>query len=241
VRYAFDPGTIDTDWAAQNPELADKYFYKNKRIEATPKAIGLCPGCFRQVRAKCGPTMPWHWSHIDLGECGKYWEPMTVWHVEWQNEVPEECREVYMRPHRADILTKDGCVVEIQHSPISAFNIIKREIHYGERMVWIFDMREKYALGKMSMYPVRSVSKILRDQGSVLLQLVPRCARSLEICQRRVFFDMGEDKLFWVKKFHPRELEEYEDADGVLHRSWTKAYWQGDIIDRDTLVRELNK
>ena len=44
-----------------------------------------------------------------------------------------------MPPHRADIVTASGGVVEIQHSPISVDVITEREEFYGERMAWIFD------------------------------------------------------------------------------------------------------
>ena len=44
-----------------------------------------------------------------------------------------------MGPHRADIVTASGGVVEIQHSPISVDVITEREEFYGEHMAWIFD------------------------------------------------------------------------------------------------------
>ena len=64
---------------------------------------------------------------------------MTEWHRGWQLAVPPERREVVMGPHRADIVTASGGVVEIQHSPISVDVITEREEFYGERMAWIFD------------------------------------------------------------------------------------------------------
>jgi hypothetical protein len=44
-----------------------------------------------------------------------------------------------MGPHRADVVTASGGVVELQHSPISPEVIAEREAFYGERMAWIFD------------------------------------------------------------------------------------------------------
>jgi hypothetical protein len=64
---------------------------------------------------------------------------MTEWHLGWQRAVPPERREVVMGPHRADIVTATGGVVEIQHSPIPAGVIGEREAFYGDRMLWIFD------------------------------------------------------------------------------------------------------
>ena len=66
---------------------------------------------------------------------------MTEWHLGWQRAVPPERREVVMGPHRADIVTASGGVVEIQHSPISVDVITEREEFYGDRMAWIFDAR----------------------------------------------------------------------------------------------------
>jgi hypothetical protein len=64
---------------------------------------------------------------------------MTAWHWGWQLAVPPERREVVMEPHRADMVTSSGGVVEVQHSAISPAVIAEREAFYGERMAWIFD------------------------------------------------------------------------------------------------------
>ena len=64
---------------------------------------------------------------------------MTEWHLGWQRAVPPERREVVMGPHRADIVTASGGVVEIQHSPVSPDVIAAREAFYGDQMAWIFD------------------------------------------------------------------------------------------------------
>ena len=64
---------------------------------------------------------------------------MTEWHLGWQRAVPPERREVVMGPHRANIVTVSGGVVEIQHSPIPADVIGERETFYGDRMLWIFN------------------------------------------------------------------------------------------------------
>ena len=44
-----------------------------------------------------------------------------------------------MGPHRGDIVTASGGVVEILHSPVSPAVIAEREQFHGERMAWIFD------------------------------------------------------------------------------------------------------
>lgn len=113
---------------------------EQRRIEPTPKANALCPSCKTDVRAKCGKVVTWHWAHVER-ECDHFSEPMTAWHKAWQETVPENCREVVIGPHRADILSPLGVVVELQHSSISVDEIREREEFYGQ-MVWVFDVRD---------------------------------------------------------------------------------------------------
>ncbi len=109
------------------------------RAEAAPGLAGTCPSCGHPCRPKCGKIVIWHWAHHARGDCDPWSEPMTEWHLGWQRAVPPERREVVMGPHRADIVTASGGVVEIQHSPIPVDMIGEREEFYGERMAWIFD------------------------------------------------------------------------------------------------------
>jgi hypothetical protein len=109
------------------------------RAEASPGLAGTCPSCGHPVRPKCGKINVHHWAHHARAECDPWSEPMTEWHWAWQLAVPAERREVVMGPHRADVVTASGGVVEIQHSPISPSAIAEREEFYGERMAWIFD------------------------------------------------------------------------------------------------------
>ena len=109
------------------------------RAEAAPGLAGTCPSCGHPCRPKCGKIVIWHWAHHARADCDPWSEPMTEWHLGWQRAVPPERREVVIGPHRADIVTASGGVVEIQRSPISPDVIEEREAFYGERMAWIFD------------------------------------------------------------------------------------------------------
>ena len=109
------------------------------RAEAAPGLQGTCPACGHPVRPRCGQVRIWHWAHHAHADCDPWSEPMTEWHLGWQRAVPPERREVVMGPHRADIVTVSGGVVEIQHSPIPADVIGERETFYGDRMLWIFN------------------------------------------------------------------------------------------------------
>ncbi len=51
--------------------------------------------------------------------------------------MPESV-EVAYGEHRADILARDGAVIELQHSPIAAEEIGSREGFYG-KMLWLLD------------------------------------------------------------------------------------------------------
>ncbi len=109
------------------------------RAEAAPGLEGTCPSCGHPCRPKCGEITVWHWAHHARADCDPWAEPMTEWHLGWQAAVPPERREVVMGPHRADIVTASGGVVEIQHSPVSPAVIAEREKFYGGQMAWIFD------------------------------------------------------------------------------------------------------
>ena len=109
------------------------------RAEASPGLEGTCPACGHPCRPKCGQVNVRHWAHHARTDCDPWSEPMTEWHLGWQRAVPPERREVVMGPHRTDIVTASGGVVEIQHSPIAAGVITEREDFYGERMAWLFD------------------------------------------------------------------------------------------------------
>jgi hypothetical protein len=111
--------------------------YDKDRKTATPKAVGVCSCCGSELVPKCGRVKVWHWAHKNLLECDEWYE-MSAWHLGWQNMVCEECREVVVGCHRADIKLKSGLIVELQHSSLSIDDIEEREEYYGN-MIWLFD------------------------------------------------------------------------------------------------------
>jgi competence protein CoiA len=109
--------------------------------EARPKLRGQCRDCDAIMIAKCGTVKIWHWSHVGPRNCDRWWEPETEWHRDWKNEFPEQCQEVPLRApdaelHVADVITKAGTVLELQHSPISSGERASRENFY-KRMIWV--------------------------------------------------------------------------------------------------------
>jgi competence protein CoiA len=129
------------------------YAYKNnQKIEAAPGEKALCPECGGVVIAKCGSINIWHWAHEQNSNCDHWSEPETEWHLSWKKCWPSQCVEVVIEKrgvkHRADILTPDGTVIELQHSSLSVEEINEREVFYG-KMIWLFDVVEPYEMGSL--------------------------------------------------------------------------------------------
>jgi len=113
-----------------------------QRFEPSPAAKGVCPSCGEEVIAKCGQINRWHWSHRGDTDCDAWSEHETEWHLDWKDYFSKAEQEVVMGPHRADVRTKGGRVIELQHSPISVDEIREREWFYGTGMVWVVDASE---------------------------------------------------------------------------------------------------
>jgi competence protein CoiA len=115
----------------------------NIRCEASPKLAGQCPACLAEMVAKCGTKRIWHWSHRGERSCDLWWETETAWHRAWKNLFPRDWQEVGHvshsgERHTADIKTKLGLVIEIQHSAIAEIEMDARETFY-KQMVWVVD------------------------------------------------------------------------------------------------------
>lgn len=134
----------------------------------------------------------WHWAHQSRDECDPWAERDTEWHREWQAVAPIERREVVIGNHRADVVTANGTVVELQHSYLAPDEISERERHYGPRMVWLFDARDAYDRDRF--LPRR------RREFDTFRWKHPR--KSIAVCRRPVIPDLGYDRLFLVKKVH---------------------------------------
>lgn len=162
------------------------------RIFPATAARGRCPICGSTVRAKCGRIVVWHWAHEARDDCDTWAEPDTLWHHEWQEIAPRHRREVVIGEHRADIVTHDGRVIELQHSYLPPEQISAREQHYGHRMAWLFDARDAYADDRL-LIRRRSTFDTFRWKH-------PR--KSIGLCRRPVLLDLGDGRLFLIKKIH---------------------------------------
>lgn len=113
------------------------------RALPSPGAAGTCQNCGRDMTAKCGEQLVWHWAHKNRRKCDPWWENEGLWHKAWKRHFPEEWWEASARDsdgeaHIADVRLPDGLVIELQHSAMSLEEMRSREEFY-RRMIWIVD------------------------------------------------------------------------------------------------------
>ena len=111
----------------------------NQRVEATPKAEGICPHCKSLVNAKCGRVYVKHWAHKNLEECDIWYEPETKWHYNWKKLFGLEYAERRISKdgtwHVADILTKDEIVIEFEFTLRKYIPLMKFETSIAKLVV----------------------------------------------------------------------------------------------------------
>lgn len=107
---------------------------------------GTCLDCSQEVRGHKGQYKQSYWQHTNKKNCDSWHEPITKWHIDWQNEFDEKFQEITLFDenknefHRADVRTNSGLVIEIQNSPIKSEEIQQRESFYGQyNLIWILN------------------------------------------------------------------------------------------------------
>src|SRR5262245_12028448 len=103
---------------------------------------GNCIGCDQPVIPKCGSRRVHHWAHRSRHLCDHWWENETEWHRAWKSRFPTECQEVRHRSesgewHIADVRTKQGHILEFQHSLLKSEEQQDRNRFYGSNLVWV--------------------------------------------------------------------------------------------------------
>jgi competence protein CoiA len=157
------------------------------RVLPKPGVAGQCPACGSACVPKCGEIVIWHWAHVARGDCDPWSEPETYWHALWQESVPKDRQEIVIGNHRADVVTADGFIVELQHSGISPAEIREREDFYGQ-MIWLFDA----TACQISVRP--------KDGYVTFRWMHPR--KSLATCRKPVWLDIGGNKVLQVQKIY---------------------------------------
>ncbi len=164
-----------------------------------PKRSGqraICPACRAPVVARCGRLNCWHWSHLGKVDCDPWAEPISDWHLQWQQHIQTlgGQTEVVMtrdgQTHRADAVL-NGRVIEFQHSSISVAEILAREAFYGD-MVWMFDVRAAYEADRFLLR--------LRKGHETFRWKHPQ--RSIVLASKPAFFDLGGGKVLRLRKMY---------------------------------------
>lgn len=168
--------------------------FDGKKVEATPKAKGICPNCGSQLIARCGIVKVWHWAHKGNPPCDRWWENETEWHRSWKSQFPVDWQEVAHRAesgemHIADVQTDQEWVLEFQHSYIKPEERGARDAFYPN-LVWVVDgarrKRDKAQFFKAWESGVRVskkswVRRVLSDECILLQEWAD--------CSAPVFFD----------------------------------------------------
>lgn len=111
-------------------------------IDDYKKGIEVFSSLSAQLVAKKGTINSHHYAHKYSGNRDIWLDPlMTEWHRSYQEMCAKEYVEYRIEKngklHIADVYNK-GCVIELQHSPISQETVDQRERFYGN-MIWLFD------------------------------------------------------------------------------------------------------
>jgi competence CoiA-like predicted nuclease len=195
-----------------------------ERIEPWPGAKAECPTCGEEVIAKCGSTNRWHWSHRGDTNCDPWSEHEGPWHLAWKDYFAPSEREIVIGPHRADVRTKAGRVIELQHSPISAEEIREREEFYGRGMVWVIDASVFWENVNFVFYP---------SNWEKFQWRWPRKCWTAAI--RPLYFDAGGDRLFRVQEFDANARYGY--GNWGCKYEWLRFFGSRATLNKDPIER----
>ena len=116
-----------------------------KLIFSSKGVFAICPDCGKELIPKCGKINTPHFSHLPKEACKySYHDSKSEWHYSWQlkidNPTPGVNIEVVIKSgetsKRADVVTKEGVVIEFQKSSLPIQERILREQQYGN-MIWV--------------------------------------------------------------------------------------------------------
>jgi hypothetical protein len=136
---------------------------KGKRIKCNSKGLtALCPTCNEIVISRYGEVNRPHWAH-KKNDCDSWFEPISDWHINWQNKFPEKNQEITLsdyngKKHRADIKLDNGLVIEMQNSPIKISEIEQREKFYSKDggLLWVLNGSELTKHCNLSIFVIPS-------------------------------------------------------------------------------------
>lgn len=167
-----------------------------------PGLFGKCPIFGHPMIAKCGDIRTHHWAHQGSPTCDPWWENETDWHRAWKDQFPADWQERVHHAedgerHIADVKTRDGWVLEFQHSHITPEESRSREAFY-QSLIWVVDgVRRKrdvaqfaraWARGE-SPNPLSNKRRLASPEGALL--------RDWAGSRAHVFFDFGDGQALW--------------------------------------------
>jgi len=176
------------------------YALNSQNVKIRPTTSGqlaTCPTCGGTVRAHCGEILVDHWHH-STKDCDPWSESLTRWHLEWQQTLEHYGAEIEVpitkngKTHRADAVLQDGTVVELQHSAISTTEISEREIFYGNKLVWLFDIQDAYFKDRFD----------IRYKGEKTTFRWKHPRKSIAYAKKSVYLDLGEGNIFHLFKMY---------------------------------------
>lgn len=180
----------------------------NEKVRPQSNTFGTCPTCSGKVHSKCGEINEWHWAHYKRQNCDLWYESESNWHLDWKMTFGKDCAEQVIKKngevHRADVLTKQDVVIELQNSPIRKGVISEREEFYGERMLWLIN--GSHFKSNFLIYDLEGIfnkwvsvhNQSRSTEGRKGFQW-SYARRSWAEVKRPVFIDFGADTLFWVR------------------------------------------
>ncbi|MBQ2914993.1 MAG: hypothetical protein IJE50_05685 [Clostridia bacterium] len=182
-----------------------------------------CPICGEKliIKAKDSLAVKRHFAHKKGAECLDTWQhDMSEWHYNWQCLFPEECREVVVEKfgvkHRADVLI-NKFVVELQHSPITAAEIMERNNFYlacGYTVIWVFDSQNKVKSGYTTYKTVNPFLTTLEWKRARREFHIPTLNGVCVFIEYKTDVPANpqqeEDILLFLKKFEPKSIDPWD-------------------------------
>ncbi len=176
-----------------------------KKTKATKGAKGLCRYCGSELIAKCGDVRIHHWAHKANRNCDDpWWENETHWHRSWKGKFPDEWQEIIHKApdgekHIADVKTKEGCVLEFQHSYLNDEERSSRNDFY-KKLIWVVD-------GVRRKTDEPQFKKMIDEKSTVTMKKPLLCrVESDKKCKllkewhtgkSHVFFDFQKPEVLW--------------------------------------------
>ena len=210
----------------------------------------FCPICGEPliIRAANSFAVKTHFAHKRGTVCYDDWtHDMSEWHLSWQKRFPEQYREVIIEKngikHRADICIKNT-VIEFQHSPITAEEIVKRNDFYiscGYQVVWVFDATDKIknCIGN-SIDPMKCRYDDLcwkRPKQQFAIQFPPQVKVYLQyktFVSNKQYINQEFDIMLLLTKISPKDFTFYKTIHYyILQNNFLKEYG---VISNDNIL-----